>query len=277
VEDTLRQKPFWHPLLGLAQEAGKIIMEIYKEPAQEVVHKDDASPLTRADLAAHTLIWEGLTRHTPDIPIVCEEKTVNLETLEQTQRFWLVDPLDGTKEFLSRNGMFTVNIALIENHFPVLGIIYAPTHGTLYWGAKAWGAWKATPKGTSRIATCPIASPVRLVVSQSHLNQETQGFVDGFEQHTAVKMGSSLKFCAIAEGKADIYPRFATTSQWDTAAGQAILEGAGGYVFTKDGRRLSYGHPSPLNPSFVGASLSYEQLLAMQRPSHTFHPSSPTS
>ncbi|MBA4750532.1 MAG: 3'(2'),5'-bisphosphate nucleotidase CysQ [Alphaproteobacteria bacterium] len=260
MKSELRQNTFWHPLLSLAQEAGKIIMEIYKAPTQEIRRKDDSSPLTRADLAAHTLIWEGLTRHTPDIPIVCEEKTVNLSSLDADKPFWLVDPLDGTKEFLQRNGMFTVNIALIEMGSPVFGVIYAPAFNALYWGAKTWGAWQGGLNNPSPLAVSSLATPPRLLVSKNHLNQETSDFLNRFAVHDTLQMGSSLKFCAIAEGKADIYPRFAPTSQWDTAAGQAILEGAGGYVYTEDGQRLSYGQLHPLNPSFIAASVPYEAL-----------------
>ncbi len=260
MRDILRQDIFYHPLLALAQKAGNAIMEIYKAPTQEVLHKDDASPLTRADLAAHALIWEGLTRHTPNIPIVCEENTVNLSSLDTDKLFWLVDPLDGTKEFLQRNGMFTVNIALIEQGYPVYGVIYAPALNTLYWGAKGWGAWQGSTDNPTLLKVSALSTPPRLLVSKNHLNQETSDFLDRFITPETLQMGSSLKFCAISAGKADIYPRFAPTSQWDTAAGQAILEGAGGHVYTGNGQRLSYGQPSPLNPSFIAASVPYGAL-----------------
>ena len=243
----------------LARAAGEAIMAIYHESAQDalVATKQDNSPLTRADLAAHQVIVAGLSRLTPDIPVVSEEGSQIDRSHLADARFWLVDPLDGTKEFLARNGEFTVNIALVEQGRPVFGVVNAPAIGVTYWGGDGLGAWRETARKREpiRVAEWPVAGePVRVVASKSHLNGETEAYIAGLGAHELVQAGSSLKFCRIAEGSADVYPRLAPTCEWDTAAAQAVVEAAGGVVMQPDGSSLVYGKPDVLNPWFIAGS-----------------------
>jgi 3'(2'), 5'-bisphosphate nucleotidase len=241
-------------LLALARRAGAAILEVYRQPL-EVITKADASPLTMADLRSHQIITTGLTELTAAIPILSEESSaVPFATRTSWPRYWLVDPLDGTKEFLKRNGEFTVNIALIEQHDPVLGVVYVPAQGVIYWGGKSFGAYRQFDGG----AIEPIhvqaraASPLRVVGSRSHGSDELGSALQRLGAHELVPLGSSLKFCSIAEGRADVYPRFGPTSEWDTAAAQAVVEGAGGRVLDMQGQPLRYNtKDSLLNPYFV--------------------------
>ena len=168
-------------------------------------------------------------------------------------RFWLIDPLDGTKEFISRNGEFTVNIALIEAGRTVLGVVYAPAMDALYWGGAGLGAFRCIGGQTVaiKVAASTPGAALRVVASKSHLNEATRSFIDRFGEVSLVQAGSSLKFCRVAEGEADIYPRLGPTCEWDTAAAQAVLEGAGGVVVDLEGAPLLYGKPDVLNPSFI--------------------------
>lgn len=258
-------------LLTLIKEAGITITAIYKPykagDTRNVgaITKADASPLTAADLAAHQVIQVGLRCLTPDIPIVSEEDDGASLDRSRLKTFWLVDPLDGTKEFLARNDEFTVNIALIENESPVLGVVYAPALEQLYWGGKGIGAFRDV---AGRAEQLQVASPVppggnfRVVASKSHLNDETKAFIQQLGPVTLVQAGSSLKLCRVAEGAADVYPRLAPTCEWDTAAAQAVVEGAGGYVVDTAGKPLVYGKPDVLNPSFIVSSAPLTQLLS---------------
>ncbi len=228
-------------------------MKIY-DGAFSVEHKDDDSPLTLADLESQRIIALGLKQITPGIPILSEESAQApwAERRNWTQ-LWVVDPLDGTREFVKRNGEFTINIALVENHEPLLGIVAAPAQGLLYWGAAGAGAFSqqggAPP---TRIQTSPVQTPLRVVGSRSHASAETAGYLARLGPHVMTGIGSSLKFCLIAAGKADLYPRFGPTSEWDTAAGQALLEAAGGSVTRLDGHRLRYNcRESLLNGDFL--------------------------
>lgn len=244
------------PVRILAVEAGARILGIYAT-AFGVTVKDDNSPLTAADLAAHHVIVAGLQRLTPELPVLSEESaSVPFAERAQWRRYWLVDPLDGTKEFVQRNGQFTVNIALIENHEPVLGVVRVPVTGLCYSAVRGYGAFREDPGQPPQ----PIAvrrlephAPVRVVGSRSHGGPGLQKFVAALGAHELVTIGSSLKFCQVAEGAADVYPRLGPTSEWDTAAAQAIVEMAGGRVVSaKTGEPLRYNtRDSLLNPHFI--------------------------
>ncbi|MGL4251855.1 MAG: 3'(2'),5'-bisphosphate nucleotidase CysQ [Aeromonas sp.] len=242
----------------VARAAGAAILAIYREPFA-VEYKRDESPLTAADKGAHEVIVQALARLTPDIPVLSEESGPEVMAARHGwSRYWLVDPLDGTKEFVSRNGEFTVNIALIEEGAPRWGLVYAPVLDKLWFGGKGLGAWCIADGVRQAIATQPQEQgrPLRVVGSRNHLSQETLDFLARFGdigrgEIELVAMGSSLKFCIIAEGGAALYPRLAPTCEWDTAAAQAVLEGAGGSVTQLDGSPLRYNKPDILNPWFV--------------------------
>ncbi len=242
-------------VLALAQRAGAAIMEVYRAPEVAWTAKHDSSPLCEADLRSHAVLAAGLAALTPGLPIVSEEGAAAPER-PIGGRFWLLDPLDGTKEFLSRNDEFTVNIALVEDGRPVFGVVAAPALQQLYWGAAALGAFRADATGVSALRAVPPAPgvPLRVVASKSHLNEETRAYIDRLGPCALVQAGSSLKFCRIAEGAADIYPRLGPTCEWDTAAAQAVLEAAGGTVLTQSGHELRYGKPDVLNPFFIAAA-----------------------
>lgn len=250
----------------LAEDAGSAIMRIYaaSDGADVLVaNKSDDSPLTLADLASHHVIVDGLALLTPEISVVSEEDDKSLAYRSPKGCFWLIDPLDGTKEFLARNGEFTVNIALIADGEPVWGVVYAPAMNQMFWGGKGFGSFQRTEGGiVSMTVSAPVKSgqSFRVVASKSHLNAETSAFIDKLGSADLIQAGSSLKFCRIAEGSADVYPRLAPTCEWDTAAAHAVVEGAGGQVYGIDGVRLKYGKPDVLNPSFIAASVSLSQL-----------------
>lgn len=243
-----------HMLCEIAEAAGQEIMTVYCEGG-ETWQKDDQSPLTEADLRADRVIRQGLEQHFPEVFILSEESVSAGQ--QDAERFFLVDPLDGTKEFLKRNGEFTVNIALIENGQPVAGVVLAPALGELFYAARGLGAWKRDSTGLRAIATAHRSptDPLRVMGSRSHGADKLNAWLATLKnEHTFVAAGSSLKFCRIAEGRADIYPRFGPTSQWDTAAAQAVLEAAGGAVTNLQGMPLRYGLEQPiLNPEFLAA------------------------
>ena len=239
--------------IALAREAGEAIMRIYEQDFA-VQTKDDDSPLTAADLASHRILLAGLQALTPDIPVLSEEAAdVPWETRRDWRRLWLVDPLDGTREFVKKNGEFTVNIALIEDGEPVLGVVQAPALDYLVHAERGIGAFLREVHGDVPLATTrPAAAPLRVAASRSHLDARTQGVLERLGEHDRLGLGSSLKFCRIAEGRVDFYPRFGPTSEWDTAAGQAVLEAAGGAVLQTSGDPLRYnGKESILNPDFL--------------------------
>jgi len=236
--------------------AGRAIMKVY-DGAFAVERKEDDSPLTLADLESQRIILEGLLRLTPDIPVLSEESAeAPWDERRHWSELWVVDPLDGTREFVKRNGEFTVNIALVANREPVLGIVAAPAQKLLYWGAVGVGAYRRHGNSADvRLRTARPQTPPRVVGSRSHLSRETSGYLDRLGPHVMTGVGSSLKFCLIAEGKAELYPRFGPTSEWDTAAGQALLEAAGGHVTRLDGRRLLYNcRESVINGDFIAYS-----------------------
>jgi len=231
-------------------------MAIYSRGISEIQRKEDDSPVTEADLAAQRVLASLLKPLLPECPVVSEEDAESLVHRQKHSRFWLIDPLDGTKEFIARNGEFTVNIALIEEGRCVLGIVYAPAIDALYWGGAELGAFRCIGGQTVAInvASAQIGSACRVVASKSHLNEATRSLINRLGEVRLLQAGSSLKFCRVAEGEADIYPRLAPTCEWDTAAAQAVLEGAGGVVVDLQGMPLRYGKPDVLNPSFVATS-----------------------
>jgi len=241
----------------IAREAGKAIMEVY-DTDFEVNRKDDKSPLTLADVRSHRIIADSLRTRYPDIPVLSEEgKEVPFEIRRNWDRFWLVDPLDGTKEFVKRNGEFTVNIALVENHTPVLGIIYIPVTGRLFVGNVPEGCWEITGAGRRklRVAQMPaLGAPVRILRSRSHPTPQLDEFLSVISSYQITNRGSSIKFCAVAEGEADFYPRFGPTWEWDTAAGQAIITAAGGVMLDLSGKPFVYNKQNLLNGPFIVSS-----------------------
>lgn len=242
-------------LCHIAEVAGQEIMAVYREGG-EIWQKDDASPLTEADLRADRVIRQGLEKHFPGVFILSEESVS--AGPQDDGRFFLVDPLDGTKEFLKRNGEFTVNIALVEDGVPVVGVVLAPALNELFYAARGLGAWKRDAEGIRDITTGKIesAAPLRVIGSRAHGAEQLNAWLATLKtEHSFVRAGSSLKFCRIAEGQADIYPRFGPTSQWDTAAAQAVLEVAGGAVTDLQSAPLRYGSDHPLlNPPFVAVA-----------------------
>lgn len=243
-------------LLPVVHAAGDAIMAIYRRGSPEVRHKSDSSPVTEADIASHRALVRHLAQLLPGCQVVSEEDPASLIHRQSVGCFWLIDPLDGTKEFIARNGEFTVNIALIEEERSILGVVYAPALSALYWGGAGLGAFRCMGGETVaiKVASAAGSRACRVVASKSHLNEATQAMIDRLGDVSLVQTGSSLKFCRVAEGEADIYPRLAPTFEWDTAAGQALLEGAGGLVLDLQGRPLLYGKPDVLNPHFVAIS-----------------------
>ena len=242
------------PVLALARAAGQEILSVYPSENIAVELKENESPLTLADLRSHQLIEEGLRNLTPGMAMLSEEsKQIPYETRSRWNSYWLVDPLDGTKEFLSRNGEFTVNIALIEGHTPVFGVVHVPVTDTTYWGLAGKGAWRLRRNRTEQISVQDRASsPIRVVGSKSHRGDSLDAFLTRLGPHEMLPVGSSLKFCMVAEGAADIYPRLGPTCEWDTAAAQAVVTGAGGCVTELNGLPLEYNTKDELlNPSFA--------------------------
>jgi 3'(2'), 5'-bisphosphate nucleotidase len=251
-------------LLDLAQLAGREIMRIYASDFA-VASKADNSPVTEADQLAEKIILKGLSKHWPQTPVLAEEAASAGQIPDLGNRFFLVDPLDGTKEFTSRNGEFTVNIALIENGKPIMGVVYAPAIHQMYWGEAGLG---------SGFATVVLADPLTqtnwqkievrksppegltVVASRSHMDAATEDHLKTCHVKTLTSAGSSLKFCLIAKGEADLYPRFGRTMEWDTGAGQAVLEAAGGKVSHVDGTPLRYGKAERGfdNPAFIASA-----------------------
>ena len=241
-------------VIAIARAAATAILEIY-DSEFAVEHKDDRSPLTAADLAAHRCIVDGLERLTPDIPVLSEESSgITTAQRRSWPRMWLVDPLDGTREFVKRNGEFTVNIALIEDGVSTFGVVQAPVTGVAWHGGRGIGAFRQDGAGVEQPlrVRAPATAPLRVAASRSHRDQRTATFIERMGEVEPVGLGSSLKFCRIAEGRIDVYPRFGPTSEWDTAAAQCVLEEAGGAVLRLDGTPLDYGRKDDiLNPYFI--------------------------
>jgi 3'(2'), 5'-bisphosphate nucleotidase len=243
-------------IIGITHLAGKAILEIYhhEELFNVIDYKSDKSPLTVADKKSHEIIAGKLKTLYPDIPVLSEEgKNIPYEVRKDWNLFWIVDPLDGTKEFIKRNGEFTINIALIENNFPVMGVIFTPVTSVTYFASKGEGAWQL--KGTEKVRIDgPIKKDGGLVAvrSRSHASPEEEGIFSRYAVTDFISVGSSLKFCMVAEGKADLYYRHGPTMEWDTGAGQAIVEEAGCSMInmhTKE--RFRYNKEDLLNPGFL--------------------------
>ena len=239
-------------------EAGKEILNFYYNDI-EVTHKDDLSPLTKADLASNKIILESLTKLNSNIPILSEESLVDWSIRKNWKKYWLVDPLDGTKEFIKKNGEFTVNIALIEDNNPILGVVYVPAKSLLYLAEKNKGSFKTNTKnklknfeGIQKIIVSSQTNRPRVIGSRSHSNATFDNWVkEKFPNADIVQAGSSLKFCLIAEGEADIYPRFGPTSEWDIAAGHIIVNEAGGKIRTFQNDSIKYNtKENIINPEF---------------------------
>lgn len=243
--------------IGIARAAAAAILEVY-QTRFEVEHKLDASPLTQADLAAHHIIVDGLARLTPDIPVLSEESAdVAWAIRRGWSRLWLVDPLDGTREFVKRNGEFSVNLALVEDGEVVFAVVQAPVGGALWHARRGMGAYRRDGDRDVAVATRrPATAPLRVAASRSHRDQRSALVLNRIAASAggieAVALGSSLKFCRIAEGGMDVYPRLAPTSEWDTAAGQCVLEAAGGAVLDLRARPLRYNQRETLlNGDFI--------------------------
>ncbi|MDH0449387.1 3'(2'),5'-bisphosphate nucleotidase CysQ [Shewanella sp. GD04112] len=245
-------------VVKIAHAAGDAIMAIYAQEDFAVTQKRDESPVTAADLAAHKVILAQLTEQFAGIPVMSEEAAdIAWDERQHWQTYWLIDPLDGTKEFIKRNGEFTVNIALIHQGVAIAGVVYAPVLNTVYFGAKHLGAWRQDGQQELVLQGCNPPREVPIVVgSRSHLSPDVAEYLKDFGQHEMLSVGSSLKFCMLAEGKADLYPRLGPTSEWDTAAAQAVLESAGGKVVCYDsGLPLTYNQkPDILNPYFIATA-----------------------
>ncbi|MBN1237863.1 MAG: 3'(2'),5'-bisphosphate nucleotidase CysQ [Gammaproteobacteria bacterium] len=241
-------------ILPIARAAGDAIMSVYQREF-DVELKDDRSPLTEADSLSHDVITDALASLRPALPVLSEEASgTEHRDRRSWDPYWLVDPLDGTKEFIKRNGEFTVNIALIEAHAPVLGVVLAPALGVEYYGGAGIGAWRRAAGQDARgiRVSVPAAGPLRVVGSRSHPSGTLATYLERLGAHELKPMGSSLKICLVAEGEADVYPRFGPTSEWDTAAAQAVLEGAGGVMMDTDGQPLRYNRKDDLlNPHFL--------------------------
>jgi len=249
-------EPWVGRIEAVARRAGAAIMQVYAGVI-DVRTKADASPVTAADDAAEAIIVPALQALTPDIAVISEEASSRGQAPAAARRFWLVDPLDGTREFISHNGEFTVNIALIENGVPVLGVVYAPALRQLYSGGLGLGA-TLEDEGGRRVMAARRAPPegVTVVSSRSHGDEAALAlFLRGRAVASSATAGSSLKFCLLATGQADLYPRLGRTMEWDTAAGDAVLRAAGGHVRTLDGADLAYGKPGLENPHFCASGL----------------------
>jgi 3'(2'), 5'-bisphosphate nucleotidase len=241
-------------VIHIAARAAESILQVYNS-SFSVVHKDDKTPLTEADMASHHCICDYLARLTPDIPVFTEESSsVSFETRRTWEYYWLIDPLDGTREFIKQNGEFTVNIALIHAHQPVIGVINVPVTGKTYYASQGNGAFVRVPgKPARQIQTRQThKDAIKVAGSRSHGSKKLHAFIGKLGDVELLSIGSSLKFCLVAEGVVDIYPRFGPTSEWDTAAAQCIVEEAGGAVMDMSMNRLTYNMKAELlNPHFI--------------------------
>ena len=257
MEDIQIKSELIEQLIEISKDAGKAIMEVYNSNFRHQI-KEDLSPLTKADTLSNNIICEKLKVITPDIPILSEENSdIPFNIRSSWEQYWLVDPLDGTKEFIKKNGEFTVNIALIENNTPIFGIIHLPVTNETYWGSSTKGSFyiKGNNQKTKLCVENNIRSQVRIVASRSHPSKMLDTLLEEIGEYKIITKGSSLKFCLIAKGQADIYPRLGPTSEWDIAAGHAIVKFAGGSLLTIDGESMQYNlTENNLNPYFVVAS-----------------------
>jgi 3'(2'), 5'-bisphosphate nucleotidase len=253
-------------VVAIARKAGHAILEVYADPANAVMTKSDNSPLTQADLAADRVISAGLNELALGWPLLSEESAqIVYEERKNWNRFWLIDPLDGTKEFVKRNGEFTVNIALIENGEPILGVVYAPVLDICYFAARGVGAF--VQRGSDPVQSIKVKSAMpgeilKIVASRSHADERTAALLQKLGEHECISMGSSLKLCLVAEGAAHLYPRLGPTMEWDTAAAHAVVKYAGGQVCDWTGKELIYNKPDLHNPEFLVIDEQDRKLLA---------------
>ncbi len=263
---VLNLKKLIHPICEIAIQAGKAINKYYKTKT-DILLKEDKSPLTQADLISNQVINDSLIKLNKDIPILSEESLIDWSIRKNWETYWLVDPLDGTKEFINENDEFTVNIALIEKHRPVLGVIYAPVYKVIYFSFKNGGSYKLNIEKDKKInnyfehsiklktATKSINDSLKVICSKSHPNDEFEKWIaKNVTKYELIKKGSSLKFCNIAEGTADLYPRFKPTSEWDIAAGHLIIIEAGGEIESIDKKEILYNFKeSVISPHFIAS------------------------
>ena len=260
-------KELLDPVIQIAYQAGKVIMEVY-DAGFSVEHKSDHTPVTEADMAANKVIVSSLKELTPHLPILTEEtKPTPYSQRKKWERYWLIDPLDGTREFIKRNGEFTVNIALIDGDESVMGVVYAPVIGVLYYAAKGQGAFKQAsinePKAIHVREKC--SGKTIVACGRSHPTEEMENFIRNLGEHEIIRVGSALKSCLVAEGKVDLYARLGPTSEWDTAAAQCVVEEAGGAITNTEMQRLRYNSKDDLlNPHFFVAgdiSINWSDFL----------------
>lgn len=249
-------------LIDIAYEAGQVILEIYESDDIGIETKGDESPLTKADKAANEIICNGLAKITPSIPVISEEnKEIEYSVRKNYEYLWMVDPLDGTKEFIKKNGEFTVNIALIHNQESIAGVVYAPVLNNMYYAIKGEGAFiiednEQVPLEANQYNKTDLH--LKIVCSRSHLNEDTQDFVNRYSDPKLIAKGSSLKFMILAEGGAELYPRLAPTMEWDTAAAHIILTESGGKIYQPNNQPLLYNKENLLNPYFIATANEYQ-------------------
>ena len=258
-------------IIDLSRQAGFAIMEVYRTEfaiyTKEDKRRDEIyrSPITEADKRAHIIIVEGLKKLTPDIPVLSEEgQEISFDARSKWGSYWLVDPLDGTKEFVNKNDEFTVNIALLENNQPVLGVVYAPALNKLYFGSNEKGSFKANADDTFTpiSVNSQVTSPVQIAVSRSHPSVKMNSFISQFAKYDLHPMGSSLKICSVSDGTVHFYPRLGPTMEWDTAASHAIIRAAGGELINiETNQPLEYNKKDLLNPEFIAGNLLSIQSL----------------
>jgi len=256
------RKELINKVIKLSIQAGGAIMDIYDSNNFYSTKKKDSSPLTEADLVSNEIILNGLKKVKPSLPILSEESSeIDFNERSGWERYWLVDPLDGTKEFLKRNGEFTVNIALVEHGKPIFGVIYAPFLKILYWGSRGYGSYEIFGKNKAKKITVSEKNKFRIAASRSHQNSlELENFFKK-QECTIIQKGSSLKFCMVANGNIDVYPRIGPTSEWDTAAGHAIIKYAGGVIVNFMGQEITYNKENLINPNFIAGS---SKMLALE-------------
>ncbi len=247
-------------LVNICNNAGNEIMKIYDNSdisKMEIEYKSDNSPLTLADKKSNQIICKSLKEQYPKIPILSEEGSeISYEERKKWGKFWLIDPIDGTKEFIKKNGEFTINIALIENNKPIIGIVYAPAVNKYWFGSKKTGSFKLENGHKSKIKVNEkVRCPIKVVASRSHKSPKLENFLSNFENYELVNMGSSIKICLVAEGSADIYPRLAPTMEWDTAAAHAVLKYANGSLIDIDtNKEMEYNRKNLKNSYFIANS-----------------------
>ena len=251
-------------VIDIARQAGAAILDVYHTDF-DISIKDDKSPLTEADIRANAIIIEGLEKIIPDVPVLSEEgQDVPFKERSNWNTYWLVDPLDGTKEFIKKNDEFTVNIAFLEKNQPVFGVVYAPALNQLYWGSSENGSFKSNNGDKFRhiSVNSKVTNPVQIAVSRSHLSLQLNSFISQFDEYDLHPMGSSLKICCVSDGTVHFYPRLGPTMEWDTAASHAIIRASGGELINVGTNKpLEYNKEDLLNPKFIAGNIKNIQSL----------------